>query len=184
MSKLELLTDRLELRTVTAAPDFDRVRVLLREYNDFLFTIIEPSLLRHRLDELDSLADAFSPPRGILLLAAWEGRAVGCFGLRPLASDRKRDDGEPAAECCRLWVTRAARGRYLGRILTQAAIEIARTQGFAALYLNSVPEHMATAYHLYLHLGFQQTTAYKSVPIPGVQFLRLGLDQRHRSGKA
>ncbi len=57
---------------------------------------------------------------------------------------------------------------------------MARAQGYGALYLNSVPEIMAVAYRLYLQLGFTPAAAYKHVPIPGIRFLRLGLDEHAR----
>ena len=163
----------IEIHIATSEPDFDHVRSLLADYNAFLFDIIDPALLRHRETELDALPGAFAPPRGALLLAMLAREAVGCIGVRPLATG----DDEIAAECCRMWVTHAARGRSLGRVLLREAITAARKQGCTALYLNSVPETMAAAYRLYLEFGFVPVAPYKQVSIPGIRFLRLALDK-------
>ena len=149
--------NEVQLRTATAEPDLDQVRSLLREYNEFLFDIIDPALLRHRETELEELPGAFAPPRGA--------------PPPPLQTHPP----PPPAECCRMWVTHAARGRSLGRVLVQKVIDLAREQGYTALYLNNVPETMAAAYRLYLEFGFVPVAPYKHVAIPGIRFFRLAL---------
>lgn len=163
--------DELCLRTATTETELEEVRALLCEYNEFLFGIIDPALLRHRETELEALPGTFAPPRGALLLATLAGRSAGCIGLRPLPLP----NGEAAAECCRMWVTQAARGRSLGRLLVQSVLDLARKQGYTALYLNSVPSTMAAAFRLYEEFGFVPTAPYKQVLIPGIRFFRLAL---------
>ncbi len=94
----------IQFRIATAESDVDQVRALLREYNEFLFTIIDPALLRHCETEIEALPGTFAAPRGALLLATVGGRPSGCIGLRPVALP----NGEEAAECCRMGVSNAA----------------------------------------------------------------------------
>jgi hypothetical protein len=42
------------------------------------------------------------------------------------------------------------------------------------MLLDTLPS-MATAQHIYLALGFTQTTAYRHNPVPGAAFLKLQL---------
>ena len=165
-------TAALEIRAATSSQQIDQVRALLQDYNAYLFTVINPALLRHRETELAELPGSFAPPQGSLLLAAVGEQAVGCVGLRPIVTDQK----ELAGECCRLWVSADARGQSLGRHLLQAVCTQARKSGYAALYLNCAPSVMATAHRLYLELGFVPSAPYKQVLIPGIHFFRLDLN--------
>ena len=175
----EPLVDSLAIRAAMSAVELDQIRDLLRDYNAHLFTIIDPALLRHRETELAELPGSFAPPLGVLLLATAGPQALGCVGLRPLDlvghQPEATSQTETAAECCRMWVANAARGRALGRRLIAALIEQARAKGYSALYLNCAPGIMAAAHRLYLETGFVSTSPYKPVPIPGIQFFRLAL---------
>ena len=169
------------IRTVTAGPDLEDVRILLREYNTHLRTVIDPALLEHRESELVSLPANFLPPLGALLLAsgpppqtvdvASKSRPVACAGLRPIQLPNERS----AAEFCRLWVTPAARGHALGWQLLQTAIHLARSAGHTVLVLNSVTNVMQSAQSIYARAGFVPALPYKHVPIPGIEFFRLDL---------
>ena len=165
------MTTAPALRIVANGPDLDEIRVLLREYNEHLRTIIDPSLIVHRESELAELPGSFAPPLGALLLASAQHRPLACAALRPLSLPNERS----AAEFCRLWVTPEARGRKLGWQLLQAAIGLARAAGHTALLLNSIAGVMESAQSLYLRAGFVRTLPYKHVAIPGAEFFRLDL---------
>ena len=170
-----------EIRTVTAGPDLEDVRTLLREYNTHLRRVIDSALLEHRESELAYLPASFIPPLGALLLASAargsigsassESRPLACAALRPLKLPNERS----AAEFCRLWVTPAARGHALGWRLLQTAIHLARTAGHTVLVLNSVASVMQSAQAIYARAGFIPTLPYKHVAIPGIEFFRLDL---------
>ncbi len=119
--------------------------------------------------ELASLAQLWSAPNGVLLLAFVDESPAGCVAVKV------RHDRPGSCEMKRLWVEGHARGHSLGRGLAQAAIEWARTQGASSLLLDTVPEAMPQAVALYLSLGFRVTDRHNSNPVPGLQFLQLDL---------
>jgi len=118
--------------------------------------------------ELAMLPGDYARPRGRLLLARISGEPAGCVALRPLA------DG--AAEMKRLYVRSAFRGMGLGRTLAECVIDEARSLGYRALKLDTLPA-MIEAQRLYAELGFVDTVPYNDNPVQGVRFLTLDLAQ-------
>jgi putative acetyltransferase len=119
--------------------------------------------------ELASLPGDYARPRGRLLLARISGEPAGCVALRPLA------DG--AAEIKRLYVRAAFRGMGIGRTLAECVIDEARSLGYRALKLDTLPA-MNEAQRLYAELGFVDTAPYNDNPVDGVRFLALDLAGR------
>ena len=118
--------------------------------------------------ELATLPGKYAPPDGELLLARdGDGAALGCVGLRPLAS-------EGGCEMKRLYLTPAARGLGLGRALTDAVIDAARRLDYRDLRLDTLPT-MTTAIGLCEQMGFQRIAPYYAPVPPGTIFLGLGL---------
>ena len=121
--------------------------------------------------ELAGLPGAYAPPHGRLLLALdARGQALGCVGVRPLASA----DGRRLAELKRLYVRAPARGTGLGARLTAAALDFARAAGYAAIRLDTLPS-MQTAIAMYERLGFRDIAPYYDNPIAGARYLELAL---------
>jgi putative acetyltransferase len=116
--------------------------------------------------ELAALPGSYSRPRGRLLLARVVGEPAGCVALRPLDSD--------VAEMKRLFVRPDYRGMALGRTLAECVIDEARSLGYRALVLDTLPQ-MHVAQKLYLELGFRETARYNDNPVEGVRFLSLEL---------
>ena len=56
----------------------------------------------------------------------------------------------------------------------EAVIGQARSEGYVAVYLDTQPDAMASAYRLYLRLGFVDCLPYRAAD-PGVRFMRRGL---------
>src|SRR3954468_20638069 len=104
------------LREASAPEDLDAVRSLFAEYAR---SVDEPCCFAGFERELAEL------PRGYraLFIAEEDGVAAGCVGLREVDRD--------TAEMKRLYVRSAWRGRGLGRALAQAAIDAARSAGYA-----------------------------------------------------
>ena len=118
-------------------------------------------------EEVAGLPGCYAPPAGRLLLAKTAGEAAGCVGLRPLAPD--------ICEMKRLWVEPGFGGRGLGRALAEASIAAARTIGYRCMRLDTFPERMPAAQHLYRSLGFVEIPPYYHNPLPGVVMLELQL---------
>jgi len=117
--------------------------------------------------EVAGLPGCYAPPAGRLLLAGVAGEAVGCVGLRPLAPG--------ICEMKRLWVEPGFGGRGLGRALAERVIEGARARGYRRMRLDTLPERMPAAQHLYRSLGFVEIPPYYHNPLPGVVMLELPL---------
>ena len=117
--------------------------------------------------ELAALPGKYAPPAGALLIARdAAGAALGCVAMRPLEAD--------ICEMKRLYVAPAGRGQGLGRALTLALIEAARTSGYREMRLDTLPT-MTDAQKLYRALGFTEIAPYYDTPIAGTVFMNLRL---------
>lgn len=158
-----LLSERV-LADAASPDDLAAVRRLFRAYADWLAVDLR---FQDFAQELATLPGAYAPPRGRLLLAKVAGEAAGCVALRPL---------EPGiCEMKRLWVEPGFAGFGLGRELAETIIATARAKGYARMRLDTFPERMAAAQHLYRTLGFVEIAPYYDNPHAGVTMLELAL---------
>jgi putative acetyltransferase len=89
-------------------------------------------------------------PGGQICIAEANGETIGCCALIVIAP------GE--LELAKMTVSESARGRGVGRMLLQFAIDEARRMGAHRLYLESNTK-AAAAIHLYEQLGFRHLPA-------------------------
>jgi ribosomal protein S18 acetylase RimI-like enzyme len=149
--------------------DLAQVRRLFRAYADWLAVDL---CFQGFQRELAELPGAYAPPAGRLLVARVAGDLVGCVALRPL---------EPrVCEMKRLWVEPGFAGRGIGRALAEAIVEAARAIGYERMRLDTIPERMPAAQHLYAALGFREIPPYYHNPLPGVVMLELALGSQRR----
>jgi GNAT superfamily N-acetyltransferase len=139
--------------------DFDDIRTMLREYQEWLQVDL---CFQNFEEELARLPGEYAPPRGQFLLAPH----AGCIALRPIE--------DKICEMKRLYVRPEHRGSGLGRRLVQAVIEEARGIGYRRMRLDTMPK-MDGAQRLYASLGFREIEAYRYNPEPGARFLELDL---------
>jgi putative acetyltransferase len=153
------MTRAISIVTAEAAEESDALRVLFREYFDWLgpegwFTDLEA--------ELAALPGGYEA-----IFVAREGdEVVGCVALRSL--------GDGVCEMKRLYVRPAGRGSGAGRALAEAIVEEARRLGYRTMRLDTLPT-MGAAQALYRSLGFAETERYNDNPVPGVLFYELEL---------
>lgn len=112
--------------------------------------------------ELAELPGAYAEPAGTVLLAFAEEEPAGCVALKPL---ERRESAERACEMKRLWVRPGQQGTGLGRRLAEAIVEAARTRGYSAMYLDTMPASMPAAYGLYRSMGFAPVERYNQNPV-------------------
>ena len=144
--------------------DLAQVRRLFRAYADWLGVDL---CFQGFERELAELPGAYAPPAGRLLIARIGGEVVGCVGLRPLEPE--------VCEMKRLWVAPGFGGRGIGRALAERIVAAAREIGYQRMRLDTLPDRMPAAQHLYASLGFREIPAYYHNPLEGVVMLELVL---------
>lgn len=124
-------------------------------------------------EEFANLPGNYTPPKGCLLLAKYEGQVAGCVALRELS------DG--VCEMKRLYVKPQFRGLGIGRALAEAVVEEAQKIGYARMRLDTSPS-MQAARALYISLGFKEISPYRYNPIKGAVFMELMLVSEEKTG--
>ncbi|MEJ8859028.1 GNAT family N-acetyltransferase [Variovorax robiniae] len=180
-------TPEIILLTPDEPHEVEAARLIFREYAaslsfDLCFQNFE--------EELAGLPGEYAEPRGTLLIALVDAADVvpgigaplltrsdgrtayvaGCCALRPLDTV----DEPNAAEMKRLYVRPAFRGFGLGRQLAEAALDAARSAGYACVLLDTLDE-MELARAMYEDLGFEEVPPYYHNPIPGAHYLKVEL---------
>jgi putative acetyltransferase len=163
--RIEELSTDAEEKSVAAA------RELLLEYGRFV--IAQPGAARFCYGSLEQeaaqLPMSFTEQGGGSLLAWLHGQPAGFAAWRAIAENERV--AANAWEMKRLWVRHAARGHGLGRLLTQAVLDRAMAARRSAVYLDTAPQPMASAYRLYLEMGFTPCERYNDNPVEGLAFL-------------
>jgi GNAT superfamily N-acetyltransferase len=122
----------------------------------------------------ETLADPFghyvAPGGDVLLARGRDDRVIGCVALEPT--------GAGVFELSKMAVAPPERGRGIGRLLLQAAIDRARALGASSLFLGS-NRRLAAAVRLYEAVGFQHVPREQVGPLPYERadvFMELSLD--------
>ena len=143
----------------TTAGDYAVGRTLIEKYAAALGVDL---CFQNFSAEISNLSDIYGPPRGCLLLARANGKAVGCVAVR--------NQNGATCEMKRLYVKPEYRGAGLGRRLAENAIRKARQLGYVRIVLDTLPS-MAEAQPLYESLGFREVEGYYLNPVQGVRYL-------------
>jgi putative acetyltransferase len=153
----------VEIIQAGSAAEYAAARMLIEAYARWLGMDLE---FQGFTQELATLDKVYGPPRGAMLLAR-EGMAhIGCVGLRPI--------DYTIAELKRMFVLPEHQGKGVGRMLMEAFIVKARSLGYRAIRLDTVPR-LTVATALYRQYGFVEISAYRYNPHPDALFLELGL---------
>jgi putative acetyltransferase len=147
--------------------DLDVVRTLLREYAAYLNASVgeEHICLANYEKELMTLPAPYQSPGGVILVAMVAAEPAGVIALKRLTPLRSAFANERACEMKRLWVRPQFRGLHLGRLLSERLIEQARTRGYTAIYLDTMPVTMQAANRIYTVLGFVPVERYGDNPM-------------------
>ena len=117
--------------------------------------------------ELANLPGDYAPPTGRLLLLSTGDEAGGCVAFRKI-------DGN-SCEMKRLFLRPGFRGKGLGRVLVEAAVQEARQLGYKRMRLDTVPGKMDDAIALYRSFGFREIEPYYDTPLNQTIFMELEL---------
>jgi ribosomal protein S18 acetylase RimI-like enzyme len=176
MSLLDANTRQIHIAEITAASSpttLAQARELLLEYGRFV--LAQPGAGRFCFGTLENeaaqLPASYLQQSGGSLIAYVEDTPAGFVAWRALPATVAQN----ACELKRLWVRPASRGLSLGRALTLAVIDRARTSGCKAIFLDTAPASMRAAYKLYLELGFEPCAVYNDNPVEGLAYLSKSL---------
>lgn len=154
------------IRPAATDEDFVRAEALIREYIEWLPFELD---FQDFESELADLAAHYSAPAGTLLLAyvAGQQEAVGTVGVRRFDDD--------VAELKRMYIQPVGRGRGLGRLLAERAVDFARAAGYRVIRLDSDQATMPEANALYEQLGFVDIEQYRPNHLPCARFMEKDL---------
>lgn len=150
----------LTLKHITQeSADLETARHLFKEYStelgvDLCFQSFD--------DELKDPLKKYGAPKGSLLLAFWNGKAVGTVALQEISVG--------VCEMKRLYVQSAYRRFGIGEQLVDAILKDAKKLGYQNMKLDTL-ERLKPAISLYLKYGFAITTAYYENPLPEVVYM-------------
>lgn len=140
--------------------ELEIARHLFKEYSDELAVDL---CFQSFDEELKNPLKKYGPPNGSLLLAYYNGEAVGCVALQQLPE-------ESVCEMKRLYVQPAFRKYKIGDALVAAILNEAQRLGYHKMKLDTL-ERLQAAIHVYLKHGFEITTAYYHNPLPEVVYM-------------
>lgn len=133
------------------------IRNIIAEDNSALAKIIRASLEEFKANKpgtvyfdptTDDLAGVFTAAGSTYFVAAEDGQLLGGCGIYPTQN-------LPAGTCelVKLYLSAAARGKGLGKLLMEKCIAAAKELGYKEVYLETMPE-LTIAVPLYEKMGF------------------------------
>ena len=115
-------------------------------------------------EEIKDPAVKYSYPEGRLLCALGDdGKVIGCVAYH------RHDDRR--CEMKRLFVKPQYRELHAGRQLIEAIIELAKSDGFEEMVLDTITP-LQSAIHLYKKFGFEQCEPYYDNPMSDVVYMK------------
>ena len=138
------------------------IRTILPDDNKALAKIIRDTLKEFNAnkpntvyydDRTDHLFEEFKVADSIYYVAEVKGEIVGGAGIYPT-------ENLPAGTCelVKLYLSPAARGKGIGKVLMEKCISAAKQLGYKKIYLETMPE-LTIAIPMYEKLGFTYLSA-------------------------
>ena len=138
------------------------IRKIRKEDNGALAVIVRNALAEFGANKpgtvffdptTDHLFELFQQPRSVYYVALIDNKVVGGAGIFPT-------EGLPEDTCelVKMYLSSAARGKGLGKFLIEKCIAHAQEEGYAKMYLETLPE-LRKAVKVYEKFGFQYLDA-------------------------
>jgi GNAT superfamily N-acetyltransferase len=141
-------------------PLLETVKELFLDYQQELG---EDLCFQNFTNELEDPLKKYGPPKGVLLLAAYENEIAGCVALKPLE--------EPGCgEMKRLYVKPRFRKHHIGALLVERLIQEAKNTGYSVMKLDTL-KRLVPAIKLYEKYGFVNTSSYYTNPLSDVVYM-------------
>ena len=157
----------ISIRCAVSDVDVALAKALFFEYAESL----DFSLCFQGFDaEMDKFPGSYGPPTGCLLIGFVGEEPAGAVGLRPISVA----DGGGLCEMKRLYVRPSARKLGIGRRLVHDVINEARSHGYRAMRLDTLPV-MKSAREIYRAFGFVPIGNYNDSPMDGIEHFELDL---------
>ena len=152
----------MEIKIMDGVNHLDAVKNLIIEYTKFLGR----DLSFQSIDaELADLTEKYASPQGRLLCAQIDtGEIIGCVAYHRHNSSR--------CEMKRLFVKENFRHLRAGRLLIEAIISAAKSDGYSEMVLDTI-KLLQGAIHLYKKFGFVEIPAYYNNPMDDVIYMKL-----------
>jgi putative acetyltransferase len=139
--------------------DFEQGKKLFEEYAQSLGV----DLSFQEFDkELTSLEVQYNTPRGALLLAFADTKAIGCAGIRQLDDEM--------AELKRMYIRGEFRGLGIGVQMLGQLLQKATELGYKKIRLDTL-KTMEKAQALYRSFGFYEIPSYRFNPLEGTIYM-------------
>ncbi len=155
----------MEIALETDPKDLDMVRVLFREYQQWLGIDL---CFQGFDEELATLPGRYAAPEGRIWLARVGIDVAGCVAVRPMNAP------EATCEMKRLWVRERYRGIGAGRLLAASTVAFMMEAGYRRMRLDTL-RTMAAARRLYDQMGFVEIAPYYDNPHDDVAYMELAL---------
>ncbi len=143
--KFYILDDKILIRKIIAGDDAKLATIIRNSLEEF--NAAKPGTVY--FDETtDSLHELFKTEKSAYFVAEINGEVVAGGGIFPTK-------GLPGATCelVKMYVSKAARGKGLGKILLDRCIRAAQQNGFKRMYIETMPE-LNRAIAMYQKNGF------------------------------
>ncbi|MEA2554338.1 MAG: hypothetical protein QOJ65_2514 [Fimbriimonadaceae bacterium] len=154
----------LEIREIEAeGPDLETFREFLQEYQSYLGIDL---CFQNFQKELANPLGRYTPPKGIVMLAHWNGEVAACGALQDL--------GEGNCELKRIYVRPDFRRKGIARSVSEYLMRRAEEIGYRAARLDTL-KRLEGALELYRSLGFSEIAPYNVAPEPDIVYMERAL---------
>jgi len=148
-----------EFRIASGDAEFEDGKSLFRKYAEHIGIDLS---FQNFSNELTTVDVQYNKPKGALLLAYANKRAVGCVAIRDL--------GNGIAELKRMFVLPEFQGLGIGRKMMVTIIDVAKELDYKTMRLDTLAG-MSGALKLYRDFGFYEIPAYRLNPFDDAVYL-------------